>query len=176
MSEEGSPSRLSRRDVALSGAAAAAAVLAGACRGSRPGQLIGRGPWMQSVHATASDRLLGRIVPVRILQGHANSLSGAVAVQVADLDGEAPPGDHAPGAACATHRRFWGIDTHPSLCSRTREQPLVRRLGRDGAAEIWRFAANSCFLDVFLYRESDGLRVAHLEARSRTTSRGRPFA
>jgi hypothetical protein len=39
---------------------------------------------------------------------------------------------------------------------------------RDGIAEIWRFAANSCFLDVFLYREGDGLRVAHLDARPRT--------
>jgi len=47
-------------------------------RGARPGQLIGRGPWMQSVHADAPDRLLGRVVPVRIIDGHANSLSGAV--------------------------------------------------------------------------------------------------
>ncbi len=46
--------------------------------GGRPGQLVGRGPWMQSVHAEAPERLLGRIVPVRILDGHANSLSGAV--------------------------------------------------------------------------------------------------
>ena len=47
-------------------------------RASRAGQPVGRGPWMQSVHADAPDRLLGRIVPVRILDGHANSLSGAV--------------------------------------------------------------------------------------------------
>lgn len=37
----------------------------------------------------------------------------------------------------------------------------------DGIAEIWRFASDKCFLDVFLYRERDGLRVAHLDARSR---------
>lgn len=37
----------------------------------------------------------------------------------------------------------------------------------DGIAEIWRFAADTCFLDVFLYRERDGLRVAHLDARAR---------
>ena len=37
----------------------------------------------------------------------------------------------------------------------------------DGIAEIWRFAADTCFLDVFLYREQDGLRVAHLDARAR---------
>lgn len=38
----------------------------------------------------------------------------------------------------------------------------------DGIAEIWRFASDTCFLDVFLYRERDGLRVAHLDARART--------
>ena len=47
---------------------------------------------------------------------------------------------------------------------------------RDGAAEIWRFAADNCFLDVFLYRESDGLRVAHIEARSRSAGRITPQA
>lgn len=40
---------------------------------------------------------------------------------------------------------------------------------RDGVAEIWRFAADTCFLDVFLYRHADGLRVAHLDARTRIT-------
>lgn len=49
-------------------------------RGAHPGQLVGRGPWMQSVHAEAPERLLGRVVPVRILDGHANSLSGAVVI------------------------------------------------------------------------------------------------
>ena len=40
---------------------------------------------------------------------------------------------------------------------------------RDGVAEIWRFAADTCFLDVFLYRHNEGLRVAHLDARTRVT-------
>jgi hypothetical protein len=40
---------------------------------------------------------------------------------------------------------------------------------RDGTAEIWRFAAETCFLDVFLYREGSELRVAHLDARTRVT-------
>lgn len=38
---------------------------------------------------------------------------------------------------------------------------------RDGSAEIWRFASETCFLDVFLYREGEVMRVAHLDARSR---------
>ena len=46
--------------------------------GKKAGQLLGRGPWMQSVHAAAPARLMGRVVPVRILDAHANSLSGAV--------------------------------------------------------------------------------------------------
>jgi hypothetical protein len=41
---------------------------------------------------------------------------------------------------------------------------------RDGVAEIWRFAAETCFLDIFLYRERGSeLKVAHLEARTRIT-------
>ena len=40
----------------------------------------------------------------------------------------------------------------------------------DGIAEIWRFAAETCFLDVFLYRENDGLRVAYLDARPRDSN------
>jgi len=44
------------------------------------------------------------------------------------------------------------------------ESVFVRR---DGVAEIWRFASETCFLDVFLYRESGELRVAHLDARTR---------
>lgn len=47
-------------------------------RGKRDGQLLGRSPHMQSVHALASDRLMGQIVDVRIDQAHVNSLGGAV--------------------------------------------------------------------------------------------------
>jgi tRNA-2-methylthio-N6-dimethylallyladenosine synthase len=44
--------------------------------GSRPGQLHGRSPHMQSVHVVAPPHLLGRIVPVRIEDGRALSLTG----------------------------------------------------------------------------------------------------
>ena len=53
-------------------------------RGSRPGQLVGRGPWMQSVHADAPERLLGRMIDVAIDLGGANSLSGRVVTVDAD--------------------------------------------------------------------------------------------
>ena len=49
-------------------------------KGRHAGQLIGRSPYLQAVHATAPDRLLGQIVPVRIEDASRNSLAGAIAV------------------------------------------------------------------------------------------------
>ncbi len=46
--------------------------------GRREGQLIGRSPYLQSVHAEAQSALLGRIIPVEIMAAGPNSLSGAV--------------------------------------------------------------------------------------------------
>ncbi len=46
--------------------------------GKKPGQLLGRSPFMQSVHAIAPSRLLGQVVDVRITGAHANSLGGEV--------------------------------------------------------------------------------------------------
>ena len=46
--------------------------------GSRAGQLHGRSPHMQSVHAAAPGHLLGQIVPVRIADARALSLQGTL--------------------------------------------------------------------------------------------------
>jgi tRNA-2-methylthio-N6-dimethylallyladenosine synthase len=46
--------------------------------GRHPGQLIGRSPYLQAVHATAPDRLIGQIVPVRIESSARMSLAGAL--------------------------------------------------------------------------------------------------
>ncbi len=46
--------------------------------GRQFGQLLGRSPYMQAVHVAAPDRLQGRIVPVRIDRGLANSLAGTL--------------------------------------------------------------------------------------------------
>jgi hypothetical protein len=49
---------------------------------------------------------------------------------------------------------------------------VERLLGRprfvrhDGQAQIWRFANQSCVLDVFFYREAGGYAVRHYELRS----------
>jgi len=47
-------------------------------QGRHDGQLVGRSPYLQSVHVTATMRLLGDIVPVLISGAGANSLSGSV--------------------------------------------------------------------------------------------------
>ena len=46
--------------------------------GRHDGQLIGRSPYLQSVHATAPQRLIGKIVDVRILSAARMSLAGEV--------------------------------------------------------------------------------------------------
>ncbi len=47
-------------------------------RGRREGQLIGRSPYLQSVHAEAAPGLMGRIIPVEIAKAGPNSLSGVI--------------------------------------------------------------------------------------------------
>jgi tRNA-2-methylthio-N6-dimethylallyladenosine synthase len=51
--------------------------------GRRPGQLIGRSPYLQSVHAHAPDRLIGQIVPVLIESAGRNSLAGVLEMETA---------------------------------------------------------------------------------------------
>lgn len=49
--------------------------------GRHPGQIIGRSPYLQAVHATAPDRLIGEIVPVRIESSARNSLAGVLELE-----------------------------------------------------------------------------------------------
>ena len=46
--------------------------------GRHVGQLVGRSPYLQPVHAEADDALIGRIMPVEIASAGPNSLSGIV--------------------------------------------------------------------------------------------------
>ena len=48
-------------------------------KGRHPGQLIGRSPYLQAVYATAPDRLIGQIVPVKIEEAARMSLAGLLA-------------------------------------------------------------------------------------------------
>ena len=49
--------------------------------GRHPGQLVGRSPYLQGVHAQADPALIGQIAPVRIDGASKNSLSGVVALK-----------------------------------------------------------------------------------------------
>jgi tRNA-2-methylthio-N6-dimethylallyladenosine synthase len=51
--------------------------------GRHPGQIVGRSPYLQAVHATAPDRLIGEIVPVRIESSARNSLAGTLNLETA---------------------------------------------------------------------------------------------
>ena len=51
--------------------------------GRHAGQLVGKSPYLQAVHVTAPDRLLGRIVPVTIERGAKNSLAGILELEAA---------------------------------------------------------------------------------------------
>jgi len=58
--------------------------------GKRPGQLVGRSPWLQPVHAMAPAALIGEIVPVAINEIGTNSLFGALAVPAHHNGSRAP--------------------------------------------------------------------------------------
>jgi tRNA-2-methylthio-N6-dimethylallyladenosine synthase len=47
--------------------------------GRRPGQLIGRTPYLQSLHAFGPDSLIGRLAPARVLSVTPNALAGELA-------------------------------------------------------------------------------------------------
>jgi tRNA-2-methylthio-N6-dimethylallyladenosine synthase len=51
-------------------------------KGRHAGQLIGRSPYLQAVYATAPDRLIGQIVPVRIEEAARMSLGGVLAEEL----------------------------------------------------------------------------------------------
>ena len=51
--------------------------------GRHEGQVVGRSPYLQAVHAEASERLIGQIVAVRIASAGSNSLAGAVELEAA---------------------------------------------------------------------------------------------
>jgi tRNA-2-methylthio-N6-dimethylallyladenosine synthase len=48
-------------------------------QGRHPGQLVGRSPYLQAVHAAAPEAMIGRVVPVRIVAPATNSLAGELA-------------------------------------------------------------------------------------------------
>jgi tRNA-2-methylthio-N6-dimethylallyladenosine synthase len=67
--------------------------------GRRPGQLLGRSPYMQSVHVAvpevAMDRLTGTLMDVHIEGAYPNSLSGRLTVDGQVVGGRAAEGQPA---------------------------------------------------------------------------------
>lgn len=55
-------------------------------KGRHPGQLVGRSPYLQPVHATAPDRLIGAVASVRIEAALPNSLRGEVVASSPERD------------------------------------------------------------------------------------------
>ena len=53
--------------------------------GRKPGQVLGKTPWLQSVYAEGNPRLVGHVVDVRLTAAYANSLSGEIVTS--DLTG-----------------------------------------------------------------------------------------
>jgi tRNA-2-methylthio-N6-dimethylallyladenosine synthase len=51
--------------------------------GRHPGQILGRSPYLQAVHADGPDRLIGQIVPVRITSSAMNSITGDLVLETA---------------------------------------------------------------------------------------------
>ena len=51
--------------------------------GRHPGQLVGKSPYLQAVHVTAPDRMLGQIVPVKVESAAQNSLAGVLELEPA---------------------------------------------------------------------------------------------
>jgi tRNA-2-methylthio-N6-dimethylallyladenosine synthase len=50
-------------------------------KGRHEGQVVGRSPYLQGVHAAGADRLIGQIVPVQITGSSLNSLTGELALR-----------------------------------------------------------------------------------------------
>jgi tRNA-2-methylthio-N6-dimethylallyladenosine synthase len=48
-------------------------------RGRKAGQVLGKSPWLQSVHVEGPRTLIGRIAEVRLTEAHSVSLAGVVA-------------------------------------------------------------------------------------------------
>jgi tRNA-2-methylthio-N6-dimethylallyladenosine synthase len=83
--------------------------------GRHPGQMAGRSPWLQPVHATLPTPLAGEIVPLRIIAAHPNSLAA-----------EALPTTHdpAPAASAALAASTQSMREAP-LDGSMREAPLL---------------------------------------------------
>ncbi|MBI1776756.1 MAG: hypothetical protein HYR63_15535 [Proteobacteria bacterium] len=84
---------------------------------------------------------------------------------VASSRTESPPNEaNAPAGRAIEHQPVRLVGLTPGEIERLLGHPRFVR--HDGAAQIWRFANQSCVLDVFFYREADVYTVRHYELRA----------
>jgi tRNA-2-methylthio-N6-dimethylallyladenosine synthase len=50
-------------------------------KGRQDGQILGRSPWLQSVHVEGPESMIGHIAPVTIIANKTNSLTGKLLEQ-----------------------------------------------------------------------------------------------
>jgi hypothetical protein len=95
-----------------------------------------------------------------------------------------PPAEPQPTVDNSPAARADRLASLPPAAAPTRAPPAARLVGlsrellldalgpagfvrRDGPVQIWRYTIDECFLDVFLFREGNGFRVNHVEARAK---------
>jgi hypothetical protein len=133
---------------AIAALVALAACVAGPVDERQPGAAPARAPTSPPVDSSSMPRREPAPAPA------AAPAAGAPA-----QDAAAPPGSDANVA------RLQGMNPDDV---RTLLGP-AEFVRRDGPAEIWRYAADDCFLDVFLFRgRESAMTVQHVEARART--------
>lgn len=104
--------------------------------------------------------------------GGGGTVPAPAPVVVNEAPGAAPVASQESGGSEAQLAAVPAITGARSLIGLTRER-IVERFGaagfvrRDGPAEVWRYRAPECFLELFIYRDPDGSqRVTHVDARS----------
>ncbi len=75
-------------------------------------------------------------------------------------------GERASRSAPAPPRADELVGLAPAAVAAYLGPPGFKR--RDDPAEIWQYAAGSCFLDLFFYKRGDGFTVTHFEARGKS--------
>jgi len=94
--------------------------------GRHPGQMAGRSPWLQPVHATLPATLAGEIVPLRITASHPNSLAAEPAPAASTQSMREAP-TNAPAASTQSMRE--APTNAPAASTQSmREAPLLEPL------------------------------------------------
>jgi hypothetical protein len=136
---------------------------------------------MRTLALSATALLLGACADVRafVEEGRQPSTIARGAAPARDVAGAPAPPRLIDGAAPSQPAQVAAVQPRAAAGPLVGlgQAAVVSALGpanftrRDGPAEIWRYDAQPCFLDVFFYREADGQRVNYVAARSQIANR-----